>query len=95
MALFFPKRFTLAYAQESVFFPLWKDFIYFNFFTINISKHTIRENGIINPHIPIIQFMSVIKFAIFVSLLPSTFRGMGVVEYFKATIIFISGTHFF
>lgn len=54
---------------------LWKDFIYFNFFTMNIFKHNVRENSTINPHIPIIHLMSVLNFAVFVSLFPYTVGG--------------------
>lgn len=59
---------------------------------MNIFKDSIGENSIINLHIPIIQCMPVINFAIFVSVLLSTWGGA--VEYFKVMLIFISGMHF-
>lgn len=62
------------------------------FFTINIFKDNMREDRIMNPHVPIIQLTLVISFAIFISVLPSTW--VRVMEYFKTMIIFISGTHF-
>ena len=70
---------------------LWKDFIYFNFFTMNIFKHSVRENSIINPHIPIIHLMSVLNFAVFVSLFPTLLEaGYGIFQsnhhfYFRNT----------
>lgn len=57
---------------------------------MNIFKHNVRENTIINPHIPIIRLMSVLNFSVFVSLFPYTVGG----RVWKVTVIFISGTHF-
>ena len=66
---------TLDYVQEFLFFSLWNNFIYFNFFIVNIFKHSIRENSVINLHVPIFHLTSVLNFAVFVPPLPYTIGG--------------------
>lgn len=60
---------------------------------MNIFKHSFRENSVINPHIPIFHLTSVLNFVVFVPPLPYTIGGVACVEYFKATMTFISGMH--
>ena len=60
---------------------------------MNIFKHNVRENSVINPYIPIIHLKSVLNFSVFFFSFPLHCWRQGM-EYFKVTIIFILGTHF-